>query len=171
MAKTVTEKALIQKILDSNLPMQEKLDILVDAGIPLGAEYHLNLKVTADTKSISWMNDIARFLISSDNVVSFEVDSLSERELGDDEWTEKNWKLPRTPPSPNPSYMFVTTGAQSGSYYNKNPILLHISDDKTLTLCGKVVKPAWKTGDYSKDAKSFEGKKARICNICTASVK
>jgi hypothetical protein len=169
-----TEKMLIQKILESDLAMQEKLDILVEAGVPLGAEYAFDITLNAEQVSTEFLARLSHLLLNDPEVISFGINNLRERELGEDDWTDKKWdltKLPKpivTAPTIPSTRVFVTTGQQSTKGWNGpyRPVNLHITDDGYNTLCGRNVPPKWKTAPYVEKATSYKNKVAKICAGC-----
>jgi len=168
-----TEKMLIQKILESDLVMQDKLDILVEAGVPLGAEYTFDITLNAEKVGTDFLTRLSHLLLNDPEVVSFGLNNLRERELGEDEWSEKKWDLTKIPkaksaPAVPVTRVFVTTGQAGRQGWNgpMNPVNLHITDDTHNTLCGRIVNPKWKSFPYADNQTQYNGRKAKICAGC-----
>lgn len=164
-----TQKRLIQQVLESDIDMQAKLDILVGAGIPLGAEYTLVLNVNAKEVGTKWLDRVGAMLLKDDDVVSFSVRNLKERELGDDEWHDNIWVIPDKPAEvlvPK-GRQFATTG-QLSAYRSNKPqgYTFHMTDDGFTTLCNVNMKPNWKKLAYDPTMTTMNGHQIRWCGQC-----
>jgi hypothetical protein len=169
-----TEKMLIQKILESEMEIDDKLAILVEAGIPLGAEYTFTVSVNAEKVGTKWLDRLTSTLFNDPEIISFSVDAIKEKELGDDEWKCKKWdisniKSAAKAASITPSNRkFITTGqAGTGRWGGTpRPVNLHITDDSKTTLCGRHAAGNWKVKPFDVSNINYNGKNAKVCGSC-----
>lgn len=164
-----TEKKLIQEILESALPLEEKMKILEAAGVPLGAEYDFVVRVTTKEIGSEFLDKISATLSKDEDIVSFSFSGIKERVIGDDRWDPVVYIEPddlSTVGIPD-GRMYASTGQLSSRYVSKPQYYtFHITDDGSYTKCGNMIKHNWKTYPYSTNYDIHNGKKVKHCEHC-----